>query len=296
MTESDDRIVGGGDVAVLGCGNMGSAIARALLAKGRRVVVWNRTAARAEALAGDGAEVGASVVGAITAAPLAILCLGSTDDVRSVLETVAPEALTGRTILNVTSGTPQDARDMRDWAQANAVRYLDATIGAYPEQIGTEEARIVVAGDEALWEANRAAVCDLAGSSLYVGADHSAANAIDAALTGAFYISSLVSFIEAARFVRTFGVSHEVLSSLAGYAVVQLDGELKQILSRIASGDFSTDQATLNVYADASSAFAAGLNEHGDAPMIETTARVLRRAVDAGLGDEDIAAVVKLEP
>jgi 3-hydroxyisobutyrate dehydrogenase-like beta-hydroxyacid dehydrogenase len=275
---------------------MGSAMARALLVAGRRVTVWNRTTERAQTLAADGAEVRTSADEALTAAPLAILCLGSTDDVRNVLGTVAPERLAGRTIFNVTTGTPQDARSMRDWAQTSGVGYLDAAIAAYPEQIGTQDARILVAGDEGLWNAHRHAVCDLAGSSSHVGADHGAANAIDAALTGAFYMSSLVSFIEAARFMDTFGVSHDVLSSLVGYAVSVLDAELKQILSRIAAGDFSTDQATLNVYADASGAFAAGLNEHGDAPMIQTTAQVLRQAVDAGLGNEDIAAVFRLQP
>ena len=273
---------------------MGSAMARALLASGRRVIVWNRTTERAEALAPDGAEVRTSAEKALTEAPLAILCLGSTDDVRNLLDTVVPERLTGSTILNVTSGTTQDARALQDWAQAHGVKYLDAAIGAYPEQMGTEDARIMVAGDEGLWSANKAAICDLAGSSMHVGTDPSAANAIDAALTGAFYISSLVAFAEATRFMNRFGVSHDVLSTLSAYSVSVLDTQVKHILSRIAAEDFSTEEATLNVYADAAATFAVTLNEQGDAPMIKSTATVLRDAVDAGLGDEDLAAVVTL--
>ena len=300
MTESDDRKSqqptqpAARDVAVLGCGNMGSAMARALLAAGRRVVVWNRTTERAEALSPDGAVVRTSADEALTETPLAILCLRSTDDVRNVLTSVAPERLTGHTILNVTSGTPHDAHTMRDWAQQHGVDYLDAAIGAYPEQMGTEDARITVAGDEGHWIAHQDAICDLAGSSMYVGSDHSAANAIDAALTGAFYISSLVSFIEAARFMKKFGVPHDILSNLSAYSVAVLDDQLKQVLDRIAAGDFATDQASLNVYADAAATFAASLNDHGDAPMIRSTATVLREAVEAGLGDEDIAAVATL--
>ncbi|MER7078809.1 NAD(P)-binding domain-containing protein, partial [Saccharopolyspora kobensis] len=37
-------------VSVLGLGDMGTALADALLAAGHRVTVWNRTAARAEPL------------------------------------------------------------------------------------------------------------------------------------------------------------------------------------------------------------------------------------------------------
>jgi 3-hydroxyisobutyrate dehydrogenase-like beta-hydroxyacid dehydrogenase len=266
-------------------------MARALLASGRRVVVWNRTTERAQGLADEGAEVRARADEALLEAPLALLCLGSTDDVREVLDTIGPERLAGRSVLNVTSGTPDDARSLGDWAQTNGLRYLDGAILAYPEQIGAEPARILVAGDEALWEAHEGAVHALAGSSMYVGEDHAAANVLDAGLVGAFYISSLVAFIEATRFMSGFGVSHDVLANLVGYGVSQLEGEMQQVLGRIAAGDFSTDQATLNVYADASEAFAAGMSRQGDAPMIQATAQVLRRAVDAGLGDDDIAAV-----
>jgi 3-hydroxyisobutyrate dehydrogenase-like beta-hydroxyacid dehydrogenase len=233
---------------------------------------------------------------AVLATPLAILCLSSTDDVRAVLDTVEPDRLAGQTVLNVTTGTPEDAHSLRDWAQAHGLRYLDGAIAAYPEQIGTQPARILVAGDEELWQAHQRAVCDLAGSSMYVGADHGAANVIDAAMTGAFYISSLVSFIEATRFVSGFGVSYEVLADLVGYSVGVLEGELQQILRRIAAGEFSTDEASLNVYADAAAAFAAGMSAQGDASMIQTTAGVLRQAVEAGLGDADIAAVFTLPP
>ena len=62
---------------------------------------------------------------------------------------------------------------MRDWAQQHGISYLDAAIGAYPEQIGTHDARILVAGEEELWHANKAVFCDLAGSSMYVGGGYS---------------------------------------------------------------------------------------------------------------------------
>jgi len=274
---------------------MGSAMVRAYLSKGWQVTAWNRTPERAQALADDGAEVAPSSREALTRTPLAILCVSTTEDARHLLEGVDPAQLAATTILNTTSGTPGDAHALRDWARAAGVRYLDAAIAAYPEHLGTEEARLLVAGDEDLWTVHREAVLALAGSSMYVGADHAAANAIDCAMTGAFYISALTSFMEAVRFTAKFGVGHEVLSDLASYSLSVMDGQLKLILDRIRDQDFSTDQATLTVYADAAAAFAAGLGAHGDAPMIQTTAQVLRRAVDAGLGDQDMAVVSTLD-
>jgi 3-hydroxyisobutyrate dehydrogenase-like beta-hydroxyacid dehydrogenase len=152
----------------------------------------------------------------------------------------------------------------------------------------------MVAGDEGLFEAHRDAIVELAGASMHVGTDHAAANAVDAALTGAFYISALTSFIEAARFVREFGISHAVLADLSSYSVSVLDHQMRLALDRIAADDFTTDQATLDVYADAAATFAAGLNVRGEALMVRAAAQVLQRAVDAGLGGQDIAAAVKV--
>lgn len=268
---------------------------RAYLSKGWQVTAWNRTPKRAHALAGHGAEVATSVREALTRTPLAILCVSTAEDARQLLDGVDPAELAATTILNTTSGTPEDAHAFRDWAEAAGVRYLDSAIAAYPEHLGTEEARLLVAGDEDLWTAHRDAVLALAGSSMFVGTDHAAANAIDCAMTGAFYISALTSFIEAARFATKFGVDHDVLSELAGYSLSVMDGQVKLILDRIRDQDFSTDQATLTVYADAAAAFAAGLDAHGEAPMIQATAQVLRRAVDAGLGDQDMSVVSTLD-
>jgi 3-hydroxyisobutyrate dehydrogenase-like beta-hydroxyacid dehydrogenase len=275
---------------------MGSAFVHALLKAGHRVAAWNRTPERAEALAADGAQILTSSAEALAAARLTIICIGSTDDVRQLLDAAGHENLRGQAILNVTSGTPEDARTLQNYAQEHGALYLDAAIAAYPEQIGTPDARILVAGDEDLWQAHSAVIRDLGGESMYVGTDHGAANAIDAALTGAFYITSLTAYMEAVRFVSDFGVPQDVLSSLTSYGLAVLDHQTKLALDRVAKGDYATEEATLNVYADAAAAFAAGLNATGKAPMVETTARVLREAVDAGLGAEDIAALYTLKP
>src|SRR5450631_740928 len=52
------------DVGFIGLGNMGAAMARGLLMAGHSVTVYNRTRAKADALAGEGARVAESVADA----------------------------------------------------------------------------------------------------------------------------------------------------------------------------------------------------------------------------------------
>lgn len=274
---------------------MGSAIARALLAAGRTVVVWNRTPERAHALAADGARVAAAVGDAVQAASVMITCLSSSDNVRTVLADVAPDILAGHTVINVTSGTPDDAQLLSDLACSAGIGYLDGVIAAYPHQIGTADARIMISGDSALWETHRDIIIAVAGSSTHVGDDVTAANVIDAGLTGAFYMSALVSFVEAVRYMNAAGVSSDAVAELVGYATGVLEHQMLAALSHIDDRDFETDQATISVFANAAAAFAGAMSHLGEAPMIQATAGVFRRGVEAGMGGNDMSALYLLD-
>lgn len=54
---------------------------------------------------------------------------------REVLS-AAGDALAGRTVVNLTNGTPKDARDMAAWVAGKGARYLDGGIMAVPAMIG----------------------------------------------------------------------------------------------------------------------------------------------------------------
>ena len=68
-------------VTMLGLGAMGTALARTWLAAGHPLTVWNRTPARAAALAPEGARVAGSAAQAVAANTLVVVCL--LDDTRS---------------------------------------------------------------------------------------------------------------------------------------------------------------------------------------------------------------------
>ena len=62
-------------VAVIGLGDMGSALARAFLANRHRVTVWNRTAAKATPLVQAGAQQAKSVEAAVAAGDVIVVCV-----------------------------------------------------------------------------------------------------------------------------------------------------------------------------------------------------------------------------
>lgn len=119
VSESNRNPVQPTDVTMLGLGAMGSALATALLAAGHSVTVWNRTPGRDTDLVARGARAAGSVREAVTASPAVVACLLKH---RSVHETFDPvvDALRGRTMVNLTTTTPNEARELASWAADHA--------------------------------------------------------------------------------------------------------------------------------------------------------------------------------
>ncbi|HEV7536075.1 MAG TPA: NAD(P)-binding domain-containing protein, partial [Acidimicrobiia bacterium] len=72
------------DIAVLGMGRMGQALAKRLAGGGHRVVVWNRTAGKADEAVAAGATEAGSVADAAKGAAVVITSLSADEAVRTV--------------------------------------------------------------------------------------------------------------------------------------------------------------------------------------------------------------------
>ncbi|MFI5498122.1 NAD(P)-dependent oxidoreductase [Nocardia asteroides] len=281
------------DVALLGCGNMGAALGRALLGAGYRVIAWNRSPEKSQALEPDGARSADTAAEAVGSARTTVACVRAYDDLEKVLATVDMPA--GHTLINLTTGAPHDADRLRQWAETQRVRYLDGAILAFPEQIGAPTCQLLVAGSPEVWDSHGELVRAMGGASRHVSANANGANVLDLGGVGAFYGVSILGFIEAARYVTACGVSVDELLLVARQLDEVLHAAQQQCVDTLTSGDYSTDQATIDVYRSGSLTFRDTMAERvGPAPMIEAAAELLARGVDAGFGNESLYALYKL--
>ena len=101
-----------------GLGAMGSALARALVARGHRVTVWNRTTDKASPRVSDGAVLAATPAVAVGASPVVIACVSNYDVTRAILgDDEVAAGLPGRGLIQLSTGSPQEARDSEVWAR-----------------------------------------------------------------------------------------------------------------------------------------------------------------------------------
>lgn len=191
-------------VTVIGLGSMGHTLAQALDAAGHPTTVWNRSAHKAKVLVDAGATLAPTVADAVAASPLVIICVLDTPTALGLLED-AGDALRGRVVVNLTTGTPDDARSIGRWVADHGGDYLDGAIMAVPAMIGGPEAMILYAGSRAAFDSHLPTLRVLTDSSPFIGEDAGAAALYDVAMLALLY-STIVGWLHAYALVSAAGI------------------------------------------------------------------------------------------
>ncbi len=139
-------------IAFLGTGLMGAPMANRLLDAGFDVTVWNRNSAKSAPFAEKGAKLAQTAAGAAGGADIVITMLTDGPAVRDVLfeQGVAAVLKKGSTVIDMSSISPDFAREHAERLEAIGVNHIDAPVsgGVVGAQEGT--LAIMAGGDEAI--------------------------------------------------------------------------------------------------------------------------------------------------
>ena len=280
-------------IVVIGCGLMGSALARGFASAGHEVAVWNRTASKARAV-GGGTHAYENLIEAVSGRELVVVSLSTYAAWAELcsLEGVG-SALAGKTLVQLTSGSPADARAGLEWARAKGVDYLDAAILAFPAYVATEYSTVYYAGKRSVFDRHLETLQAIAKNSVYVDEKIGSAATLDCAILEAFYGSSL-AFLHAAAMCKAEGLDPKTFfahkSSFLGLIAVTADAAQ----GMIENNNFSGDQCSLNTHV---AAIEHIVRLSKDALISTRFPKELldnyKRAISAGSGDEELPAVFK---
>jgi len=281
------------DVTVIGLGAMGSALATTLIEKGHAVTVWNRTATKAAPLVAAGAVQVATPRDAVAASPVTIVCVGGYADAQEVLDTTA-DALAGKVLVQLTTGTGTQAEELGRWAQATGVDYLDGVILAYPSQIGSAEVGVLAAGHSVAWDRCSSLLLDLGGASAYLGENLRSPAALDSALVTSM-VAMALGVIHGALLCEAEDFPVPVFAEIVQQTLPTAAGAMEGLLSSIIENRFDDPEAALKTYAAPISAWANERRQRGvNAEFLEFLDGVLSKSIASGYGDEELSAVIKL--
>ncbi len=278
------------DITVIGLGLMGAALARAIQRAGHDLTVWNRSPAKMQPFIDDAVAAASDVVSAISASPVILICIDNYTVTMAMLKSdeVTP-LLAGRTVVQLSTGTPREARESAEWMKAHDVSYLDGAILAGPSEIGTDTSQILLSGEEAAHERSGRLLQCLGGDVRYLGTNVRAASALDLAWLCVSY-GRFMAITHGACLCESEDVGVDLFASLfdegstiRGYANV------------IHSAGFENRTATLHVW----DAALQRIRTQGEDAAINTdfpdfVSNLFKQAVDAGYGEENVMALVKV--
>jgi 3-hydroxyisobutyrate dehydrogenase-like beta-hydroxyacid dehydrogenase len=283
----------GTDVTVLGAGLMGSAVARALMASGRTVTVWNRTTDKTRPLADAGAQVAGTVGEALKASPVTIVVLVSYEAVREVLDEAVAISYRGD-VVNFTTGVPRDADELGGWAAETKIPVIDTAVLAYPSQIGDVDSsvgRMYFSGDAAAWQRCQDVLASLSGTTTFLGEEMRLANAMET-LVLYFVIGAECAALEAFAYGRALGFDYDVIGAALERVPHSVGRFLAYATPKLTSGDLTTKQATIDIWTLSSRGVVDAAQSLGlSAEIIRTAADTIAAAKGKGLGHLDLVAL-----
>ncbi|WP_086669191.1 NAD(P)-dependent oxidoreductase [Lentzea kentuckyensis] len=270
------------DVAVLGLGQMGSALAAAFLRAGHRVTVWNRSEAKVAPLVAQGAHAASSAVAAQRSAPVVVACVLDYPALTEILDPELPGIL-----VNLTSGSPEQARAMA------GPRYVDGGIMTTPPGIGDQSSMILYSGDQEAFETAKDLLSVLA-EPVNLGADPGLAALYDTALLGIMW-ATLTGWLHASALVTADGATAQHFTPLATRWLGPVAGFVSTYASQVDAGSYPGSDATLDVHlATLDHLVHASEVRKIDAALPRLFHDYAQRAVEAGHGTDGWARIIEL--
>lgn len=275
---------------VIGLGNMGSALARALLENRSVVTVWNRNPDKAAPLVEMGAILAPNTAIALTASPITLICVTNYAAANHILGEVGTD-LSGKVLVQFTTGSPQDARSSEIWAHEHGAEYLDCAITGSTSSIGTPNAHILVSGREVTFQKAESVLRVLANNLDYKGEAIGLASAWEMVFLMHYY-GMFLSLFHSVQICRTEGIPLEEYIT-----VLDKQGRSyeKWLCENIRSGNYQETSAPLELWAGGIQQIAQHAqdsNIHAEFPVF--AARLFQQAMDAGYGREEVSALFKV--
>ncbi|ALC83901.1 MULTISPECIES: NAD(P)-dependent oxidoreductase [Bacillus] len=283
------------NVTVIGLGPMGTAIAQTLIQNGKSVTVWNRSSEKAKKLIQQGAILASSVASAVSASPVVIICVSNYDTTYKILDTDEVfSTLADRGIVQMSTGTPQEARDNEAWAHERGAKYLDGAILATPSQMGKADTPIFVSGAKDAFQQNEEVLKILAGNVSFMGEQVGAAAAWDLAVLSNMF-GSMTGFFHGARIFESEGIPVDSLGSMIANISPILGQMVKYESEVIQKEDYKNPQSAIDMCMKTIKLFMEQAHEAGINNEFPTFAMgIFQKALDMGYGNEELGALIKV--
>ncbi|MES2772250.1 MAG: NAD(P)-dependent oxidoreductase [Pseudomonadota bacterium] len=281
-------------IGFVGLGIMGRPMALNLLKAGFDLTVWARRAESMQALVEHGAQTAAHPAALAAKVDVLISMVADAPDVRQVMlgeQGVAAGAQPGLLAVDMSTIVPDAARDIAAQLQQHGIDFLDAPVSGGEVGAIAGSLSIMVGGSVAGFERMQPVFAALGKNIVHIGASGAGqvAKAANQIITGV----SVLMVAEALNFAAQSGVDPAKVRAalLGGFAYSKvLENHGQRMLERNFKPGFKAwmHDKDMNIVLQSGQAQGVSL------PLSQVAAQLFGELLDAGLGEEDSIAVLKL--
>jgi 3-hydroxyisobutyrate dehydrogenase len=277
----------------IGLGAMGASMARNLQKRGLLTQVWNRTAAKAQALAAE-LNISAAPSPADLAArcDVVVICVSADKDVLQTIEAIVPTMRPGSIVIDCSTVSADTARTAAAQLAKHNVDFLDAPVSGGVEGARNGSLAIMVGGGASTF-ARAKPVLDAMGTTVAHFGPTGSGQAAKA--TNQIMCAGIIQAVsEAMAFAKAEGLPLEklidTLGKGAGSSWYFVNRAPNMVRNAYPPGfRVRLHQKDLNICHDMAA-------RHGvQLPVIEMTLLHYRRLIEQGFGDEDISTLFRLK-
>ncbi|MDZ3823272.1 MAG: NAD(P)-dependent oxidoreductase [Pseudoxanthomonas sp.] len=277
----------------IGLGAMGEPMARHLHRAGHLVAVWNRTPARAVALAADlGVVAAADPAGLAAGCDVVLTCVSADDDLLGVVDALLPGLRPGMLVIDTSTVAPDTAREAARRLAVAEVGFLDAPLTGGVEGARNGTLSVLVGGGEAEFERARPLLESFGRRVVRFGPV--GAGQATKAVNQVMVAGIAEAVCEALALAQRLGLdSAAVVDTLGNGAAGSwfLDKRGHSMLA----GRFDVGFKLRLLHKDLGILAALARAEGIDLPVVEAARADYARLLALGHGDEDISALIRLK-
>ncbi|MEU9840244.1 NAD(P)-binding domain-containing protein [Actinomadura sp. NPDC048032] len=277
---------------MLGLGEMGGALAGAILGGGHPTTVWNRTAGRGNALVAKGARQADGVRDAVAAGQVVVVNVKGNSVARELLE-AAGDVLRGRVVVNLTDGTSSEVREVAAVVAERGGEYLHGQIMTIAPGVGHPDATVFYGGSADVHERHRKVLGLLSGQAPLVSEDPGVAVLYGMAVHGTMW-GLLNGFLHAAAALSDAGVEVGRFLGSARSPLASLSAFLPSIAEEVDRRRFATPYGALRHHLPSIEDLARESRERGiDDEFPEYSRALVAAAIERGHGDDSYSRLVE---
>lgn len=281
-------------ISIIGLGQMGRRIAQLYSEAGFDVTAWNRTPNKDLQLAKI--KIEASLQDAIRKNVLTIICVYDNAATNQILNTLPdPAILKGRTLVNLTTGSPNEVEDLEKLLRKRGGNYLNGAIQVAPDQMGLPETTILMGGDSFTMKQYDAELRVLGGNLRHLGEAAAASSAMDLATLTWLY-GSFMGVMYGVKLCEAFGLKLQDFAAIIEEIVPGFTAFFKHEINMISEDNYEISQSPLQISVSATKRIAdtfKGLQVAQEFPQIISD--ILKQAdAEYGSKEKELAVLAKV--